>query len=166
MMLYLMRHGLAEDLSPGADDGARQLTARGRDKIQKAALGLRAMGLSFDLIVTSPLARAAETAEMVARETTKSSAPRAMPELAGGTAPAGMLAALKNLPRHEHLLMVGHEPTLSRFASLLIAGSPQAVAIRLKQGGVIALEFDDPVEPGAAKLRWMMTQRQLRKLRK
>jgi phosphohistidine phosphatase len=165
-MLYIMRHGLAEDHAPGHGDGARKLTPRGRDKIRKAAVGLRALELSFDVIATSPLARAAETAEIVGRETAGSPAPQAMPELAAGSAPAEILAALKRSLPHEHVLMVGHEPTLSRFASLLIAGSPQAVGIVLKQGGVIALEFDGPVEPGAAKLRWMMTQRQLRKLGK
>jgi phosphohistidine phosphatase len=165
MMLYIMRHGLAEDHSPGGDDRARKLTERGRDKIHKAALGMNAIELSFDRVVTSPLARAAETAEIVARET-GASAPHPIPELAAGTTPPAALSALKKLGRHENLLVVGHEPTLSHLASLLIAGSTDVVGIRLKQGGVIALEFDEPLDNGAATLSWMMTQRQLRKLRK
>jgi phosphohistidine phosphatase SixA len=63
------------------------------------------------------------------------------------------------------VLLVGHEPTLSRLASLMLTGSSESVSIRLKQGGVIALEFPDRVERGAAQLRWMLTQRQMRQQR-
>jgi phosphohistidine phosphatase SixA len=65
----------------------------------------------------------------------------------------------------ESVLVVGHEPTLSRLASLMLTGSSESLSIKLKQGGVIALEFADRVERGVATLRWMMTQRQLRQLR-
>ncbi len=47
----------------------------------------------------------------------------------------------------------------------MLTGSSESLGIKLKQGGVIALEFPDRVERGAAQLRWMMTQRQLRQLR-
>jgi phosphohistidine phosphatase len=160
-----MRHGIAEDHSPEGDDAARKLTERGRDKIRKAALGMHAIGLSFDRVVTSPLARAAETAEIVTRET-GAPAPHSIRELATGTTPAAALSALRKLGRQQNLLVVGHEPTLSRLAALLIAGSTEVAAIRLKQGGVIALEFDDALDVGSATLCWMMTQRQLRKLKK
>ena len=67
MTLYVLRHGLAEDQPPpGGDDGARRLTARGREKVREAAAGMRALGLKFDAILASPLPRAAETAELVA----------------------------------------------------------------------------------------------------
>ena len=66
MILYILRHGIAEDAPPGGDDGARKLTARGREKIRDGADGMRALKLKFDVILTSPLARATETAETVA----------------------------------------------------------------------------------------------------
>src|ERR1700678_2627326 len=67
MILYVLRHGSAEDEPPpGGDDGARRLTARGREKVREAAAGMRALGLKFDAILASPLPRAAETAELVA----------------------------------------------------------------------------------------------------
>src|SRR5271167_666731 len=59
MMLYIMRHGLAEEPTPKGDDAARKLTPKGADKIRKAAAGMRATGLAFNLILTSPAARAA-----------------------------------------------------------------------------------------------------------
>jgi phosphohistidine phosphatase len=164
MMLYLMRHGLAEEPTPKGDD-ARKLTPKGTDKIRKAAAGIHASGLAFNTILSSPIARAAETAEIVANEL-GGPKPRPVPELSTGASPANALEALTKLRLPESVLAVGHEPTLSRLASLLLTGSSESVGLELKQGGVIALEFGDRVERGAAKLRWMMTQRQLRQLRK
>ena len=164
MMLYIMRHGLAEDFTPKGDDGARKLTERGADKIRKAAAGMRAMGLTFDAILASPITRAAATADIVASELAVAK-PRAVAELSTGASPAGALEALVKLRPPESVLVVGHEPTLSRLASLMLTGSSESVGIKLKQGGVIALEFPDRIERGAALLRWMMTQRQLRQMR-
>ena len=165
MMLYLMRHGLAEEPTPKSDDGARKLTEKGAEKIRKAAAGMRATDLAFNMILTSPIARAAETAEIVAAEL-GGPKPRAVPELSTGASPTGALEALIKLRLPENVLVVGHEPTLSRLASLMLTGSSESVGIKFKQGGVIALEFPDRVERGAAQLRSMMTQRQLRQLRK
>ena len=165
MMLYIMRHGLAEEPSPKGDDGARKLTAKGADKILKAAAGMRSTALAFNMILTSPIARAAETAEIIATEVSGPK-PRAVPELSTGASPAAALETLAKLRLPESVLVVGHEPTLSRLASLMVTGSSESMGIKLKQGGVIALEFPDRVERGAAQLRWMMTQRQLRQLRK
>lgn len=165
MMLYLMRHGLAGNPNPEGDDSARKLTPRGRDRIREAAAGMRAMKLRFDVILTSPFARAADTASIVAAEMGEPPAPEPMPELAAGTAPAEMLNALKHLPPHQRILIVGHEPGLSRLASLLLSGSAEAANFLLKKGGLIAFEFPDRIESGAAVLRWMLTQKQLRRLR-
>ncbi len=165
MMLYIMRHGLAEEPSPKGDDAARKLTPKGADKIRKAAVGMRATGLAFNMILTSPIARAAETAEIVANEL-GGPKPRAVPELSTGASPANALEALAKQRLPESVMVVGHEPTLSRLVSLMLTGSSESVGIKLKQGGVIALEFPDRVERGSAQLRWMMTQRQLRQLGK
>jgi phosphohistidine phosphatase len=165
MMLYIMRHGLAEEPTPKGDDAARKLTEKGADKIRKAAGGMRAAQLAFNLILTSPIARAAETAAIVAHELSGPK-PKPIPELSTGVAPALALETLIKLRLPESVLVVGHEPTLSRLASLMLTGSSESISIKLKQGGVIALEFPDRAESGSAKLCWMMTQRQLRKLKK
>jgi phosphohistidine phosphatase len=165
MLLYIMRHGLAEEPTPKGDDAARQLTAEGADKIRKAAAGLRAAGFTFEMILTSPITRAIETAKIVASEFDELR-PRTLPELTTGASPNGAMEALIKLQLPERVIAVGHEPTLSRLASLLLSGSSESMEIRLKQGGVIALEFGDRVARGGAMLRWMMTQRQLRQLRK
>ena len=164
MMLYIMRHGLAEDPTPKGADAARKLTEKGADKVRRAAAGMRAMGLTFDAILTSPITRAAATADIVATEL-GASKPRGVAELSTGASPAGALEALVKSRPPQSVLVVGHEPTLSRLASLMLSGSSESVGIKLKQGGVIALEFPDRIERGHAQLRWMMTQRQLRQMR-
>ncbi len=164
MKLYIMRHGLANEPTPKGDDAARKLTEKGVDKIRKAAVGLSAGKIAFDMILSSPIARAAETANLVAQEL-GGPKPRLLPALSTGASPAGALEALRKLRLPESVLVVGHEPTLSRLASLMLTDSSEALGIRLKQGGLIALEFPDRIESGTAQLRWMMTQRQLRQLR-
>jgi phosphohistidine phosphatase len=164
MNLYIMRHGIAEDHTPKGDDAARKLTAKGSDKIAKAASGIRAMELSIEAILASPITRAAETAAIVSKEIGTSATLRKVSELTTGTSPDKVLDALAKLRLPENVMVVGHEPTMSRLASLLLSGSSEAVAIRLKEGGVIALELPDGIQKGAAQLRWMLTQRQLRKM--
>jgi phosphohistidine phosphatase SixA len=63
MRLYILRHATAEEAAASGDDGARKLTERSKEKMRSAAAGLRAMGLKFNAILTSPLVRATETAE-------------------------------------------------------------------------------------------------------
>lgn len=167
MKLYIFRHGAAEnESSSGGGDGARRLTARGREKVREAAAGMRALGLKFDAILTSPLPRAAETADLVAGAFPGGPAPEALTALSAGVAPAETVAALKPYERHDHLMIVGHEPGLSGIASLLLTGSANSVSFDLKKSGMIALELHDGVERGGAQLYWALTPRQLRRLRK
>jgi len=82
MMLYILRHATAEEAASGGDDGARKLTERSKEKMRGAAAGMRAMGLKFETILTSPLARATETAELVASAYDNSPPPQVLPALA------------------------------------------------------------------------------------
>src|SRR5207244_10803564 len=77
MMLYVLRHGVAEEVGPEGTDGSRRLTPGGRRELRAAAAGMRAFGLTFDAILTSPLARAAETAAIVAEAQGSPAGPRA-----------------------------------------------------------------------------------------
>jgi len=163
--LYIMRHAEAEDDAASGGDAARSLTARGRERTRDGARGLRSLGLRFDAILTSPLSRAAQTAELVADEYSNNPPPRVLPALSPEIAPREAIAALAPFARQGSVLAVGHEPQLSRLVALLL-NSNGTVPIRFKKGACVALAFAKNVEPGAAELRWMLTQRQLRKLRK
>lgn len=166
MNLYILRHGEAEEHTETGDDDARHLTPRGKEKVRVAAVGIRSIGLKFGAILTSPLPRAAETADMLAAAYTNDPPPQILPALAAGVAPAEAIAALVPFARHDDLLIVGHEPQLSAIASILLTGTADALHIRLKKGGCVALELPKRFERGSAELRWMMTPRQLRRLRK
>jgi phosphohistidine phosphatase len=166
MILYVLRHATAEEAGADGDDGARKLTARSSEKMRDAADGMRALGLKFEVILTSPLVRAAETAEIVAAAYANTPAPQVLPALATGVAAAEVVTALKPFARYSDVMIVGHEPQLSELGSMLLSGSAEVVHIRLKQGSCIALELPARFDRGGAELRWMMTARQLRRSRK
>ena len=166
MKLYVLRHAEAEPGAGGTSDEARQLTERGRERMAEAARGMHRLGLEFDAILTSPLARALQTAAIVAAEYANQPPPQTLLELATGVAPARVVAALAPLARHEAIMIVGHEPQLSALVSLLLAGSPEQVNLQFTKGGCVALELSERPERGGSELLWMMTMGQLRKLRK
>ena len=165
MNLYIMRHAEAEDQAESGRDDARALTVRGRERTRDAAAGFRALGLRFDAILTSPLLRAVETAQAIADEYSNNPSPQVLPALSTDVSPREALAALASIALNGSLLAVGHEPQLSRLVALLLTSGGN-LAIRFKKGACVALDIPKAVAPGAAELRWMLTQRQLRKLRK
>jgi phosphohistidine phosphatase len=166
MILYVLRHALAEDAAAGGDE-ARHLTEVGRIRARKAALGMRELGIELDSILTSPLARALETAEVVASIYANGLTPNVLTELATGIAPDVAVAALAPHGHNDSLMIVGHEPQLSALISILLTGQADTMHPRLRKGGCVALDLPpNRILPGAAELLWMMTQRQLRQLRK
>ena len=166
MKLYILRHGAAEAAGAGSDDGARKLSPAGRDKMRKEAAGMRALGLEFDAILTSPLTRAVETAEAVAQAYGGHPAPQVVAALSAGVTPAESVGALKPFARHKSVLIVGHEPGLSGIISLLLAGSPNSLRLDLKKGALAALDLTERFERGSGNgLCWLLTPRQLRRLR-
>jgi len=165
MMLYILRHATAEEAA-SSDDGARKLTERSKEKMRGAAAGLRAMGLKFDMILTSPLVRAAETAEIVSAAYANTPPPQVLPALATGVAPADAVAALRAFAKQGEVMIVGHEPQLSSIASILLIGAGDAAHLKLKTGGCIAIDLPPRFERGGGELRWMLTHRQLRQMRK
>jgi phosphohistidine phosphatase len=164
MILYVCRHGVAAEAPPGGDDRLRRLTPRGRSRMEAAAAGMRAIGMKVDVILTSPLPRAAETAAIIAAAYRGSLRPRELSALAPGVAPPETLQALRSYGRHDAVMIVGHEPGLSRLASLVLSGSPDRVPIDLKKGGCIAIELEQLVPPAGATLRWLLTGRHLRRV--
>jgi len=164
MMLYVLRHGIAEQTASDGDDRSRRLTPAGRRKLRAAAEGMRALGLRFDLILTSPLPRAAETAAIVKEALGGEPVPRELGALEQGFSPVETVRALRPFARYEHVAIVGHEPGLSGVVALLLTGSPDGVRLVLKKGGLVGLETHDLARGTGATLRWLLTPRQLRRL--
>jgi phosphohistidine phosphatase len=164
MMLHVLRHGVAEEIGPEGDDRSRRLTPGGRRKMRSAAAGMRALDLRFDAILTSPLARAAETAAIVSEVFGREPVPRETAALEPGVAPVETVRALADFARLEHVMIVGHEPGLSGIVALLLTGSPDGMKLVLKKGGLVAIEVRDVGRRAGATLRFVLTPRQLRRL--
>ncbi len=148
MTIALLRHGVAEDASEatGWRDEPRALTADGRRRMRAAAAGIAALGLEFDAVMTSPLARCAQTAEIVCDRI--GGTPRHDERLRPGMDVDGLLSLAMEHPLDARLLVCGHQPDLSHAAAELIGGG----AIDFKKGALALIQLDVP-RPGAGVLR-------------
>ena len=166
MRLLVIRHAIAEDREAFAlaqgDDAARPLTAEGREKMQRGAVGLKQLVPDIDLLAASPLKRALETAEIVARVYGGLKVER-VAELAPGTPLERVLAWVTELPERGTVALVGHEPDLSRMVCALLA-SPNGPLLEFRKGAACLLEFTSHVGPGAAILDWFLGPKHLRRL--
>lgn len=164
MELYILRHGLAvERGTPGfGDDAMRPLTPKGEKQLRKTVAALREMEPAFDLILSSPLLRAKRTAEIVAAELKLRKRLKLSAALAPGRDPEILIAELNRLkPSPETLLLVGHEPDLSRLISLLVTGDVH-LRMDFKKGGLCKLEAEILRGGQCAMLVWLLTPKQMR----
>ena len=167
MNLYLLRHGIAAAKGePDAEpDDERPLTAKGAKRMRRAAKGLRLLDIRVDGILTSPLFRASQTAEIVAEALNLQSALERLPALAPGNSVQNLVSALSRFESREHLVLVGHQPLLSETAAFLLGNKDESsLNISLKKGGICRIEIDalPPRERGT--LYWLLAPKQLRLL--
>lgn len=167
MNLYLMRHGSAVEADDPsvANDNERPLTTKGVKRLRRAARGLNRLEISFDGILTSPVLRARQTAEIVATALGLESRLEEVSGLAPESTVEHLLFGLTRYQDREHLLMVGHEPLLSKTISSLLCGSRgHGLAIDLRKGSLCRIEIDGlpPSSPGI--LHWHLAPKQLRLL--
>jgi phosphohistidine phosphatase len=156
MELYFLRHGAAGKPSEWqGDDRLRPLTEKGTAQVRSVARALVAAGLGVDAVVTSPLVRARQTADIAARELGLGDAVREDERLAGGLdrrVLAGLLADL-GLPRR--VLLVGHEPDFSSTIGQLTGGS-----VICRKGGIARVDVADPASLDG-QLVWLAPPRLL-----
>jgi phosphohistidine phosphatase len=158
--LFLLRHGEALDARPGEPDESRRLSQEGEEEVNRVARGLKRLKIAPERIVTSPLPRALRTAEIVANTLGISDRLELSELLATGRPPWQVLDWLSTR-REERLLLVGHNPGLSRLIDLLIGLRQEEPRLELKKGGVAALRSTGP---GPFELRWIVTARLLDRL--
>jgi phosphohistidine phosphatase len=165
MKLLVIRHAIAEEQEAwartGESDDQRPLTDAGRKRMKRAVRGLKRVVETIDLLATSPLVRAVQTGELVARKfndvpTTVS------PTLAPEQPYDAFLDWLRSVESAEVVAIVGHEPHLSGLVSWLLAGRDGSL-IELKKGAACLLELEQKAA-GAGTLLWALTPRQLRQL--
>ena len=125
-MLWLLRHGDAEDGSPDAE---RKLTAKGREQSRAAGAALAALGVKLEACLTSPKVRAAQTAELACESLGVEH--ELEPKLAGGPFDPEALAAGLG----DEVLLVGHDPDFS-----MAVHSLTGAQVRMKKGGLAGIE--------------------------
>jgi phosphohistidine phosphatase len=162
MMLYLVRHAIAEDAPTGGDDAERRLTPGGRRKMRGVVRGLCALGVEPDVILTSPLVRAVETARIVVAGLRGAPEPREAEALTPDVPPVETLKALRLFGRSQQVMVIGHEPNLSSTLALLLTGAADGAAIELKKGSCAAVELTAFEPRSGATLRWLLPPRVLR----
>jgi phosphohistidine phosphatase len=160
MKIYILRHGeAAEHGDPRYKENERPLTAKGIQRTKQLAEYLEDLEIGFDRILSSPLIRARQTAEIVAGKLRKPV------ELTDALTPSGsmkdlvdQIAGLRPVP--ESVALVGHEPYLSGFISLLCIGGPD-LPIKLKKGALCRLDVERVISGRCATLEWLIQPRLL-----
>jgi phosphohistidine phosphatase len=163
MNLYLLRHGIAVDPSSPrfAKDAERPLTPKGRRRLQQVAEAMSVMKISFDVVLSSPYLRAKQTAEIVAKPLKRQKKLKFTDELVPGGNPKSLIQHLNELrPMPKNILLVGHEPYLSKLIALLTAGNTN-MEIDLKKGGLCKLETDSLRYGRCATLEFLLAPRQM-----
>ncbi len=157
MRLFFLRHGIAEDYSSNRRDYDRALTAEGRAELENVARGLRRLKVTPDPILSSPLVRARQTAEVVAP--VLGGTIIVEEELSAGATFDAFQRLVRRYPAAEALMVVGHEPDFSEAAAAFIGAEPGALV--LKKAGLIRIDLDGHSEAGRGRLRWLLTPGQL-----
>jgi len=147
--LYFLRHGDA-GTAGGADDDGRELSDHGRAALQSAGRLWRRLNLRPDVVITSPLPRARQTAEL-AREAVGGSL-EVDDRLRPGASWGELARAMADHPDARRVMFVGHEPDLSAAIVLLTGAS----SVRMRKGGLACLEFYGTPEPGGAEIAWLI----------
>ena len=133
VVVYLMRHGIAEEPSRGVSDADRALTEDGVRKTTRVAEGLRALGVVPDAILSSPLRRADETARIAGGILAPDCAITFTPLLAGDTPTEAIAKCLRPPRAARQVMLVGHQPGLGELASDLMTGAADLSPLPFKK---------------------------------
>ena len=166
MNLYLVRHAVAHkrDYERWPDDADRPLTPEGEENFRGMARNLGRIVTGIEVLLSSPYARAWRTAEILGEETSWPS-PREFPALEPEVPPQKVAAVLQGYSGAETLALVGHRPSLHELAAYLLVAEENTLNVGLKKGGAACIRFKGAIEPGAGKLRWLLTPQVLNAVR-
>jgi phosphohistidine phosphatase len=157
MEVYFLRHGEAGKGSGGhGGDAARQLTEEGIARMEREAVFISALRLRLDAILTSPLVRAQQTAEIVARELRLLDALAVEDHLSPGFGPEELRRILQEHRAAGALMLVGHEPDFSSTIAACIDGG----RVEIKKGALARVDIDNP-DSLSGILVWLLPPRVL-----
>lgn len=157
MQIYILRHGIAEDAKSGGSDAERRLTDEGKEKLRRVLKRARDAGVSPSLIVTSPLVRAVETAELAAVVLGYKDKLLRTKALEPGATPEQAWDEIRTHKDETELLLAGHEPLFSQLAAYLLR-SP-GLQVDMKKGALVRIDVDNFGAEPRGVLKWMLTPR-------
>ena len=166
MDLYILRHGRAEERNSlkYPDDRERPLTRKGIERLTQQVSGINSLGIDPDLIVTSPLVRAVQTAEVIREGLALETRLEYSDSLAPWAEPGAILDELRKAHATERSIMaVGHEPHLSSLISLVSSGTLNC-AIRLRKGALCKLHIPTLGPGRCGRIEWSLTPKQMSNL--
>ena len=155
--LYILRHASAGTRRPNPlIDVKRPLDKEGKQQCMLLGSYLNSLRVQFDLVISSPLKRALQTASLVATETGYDTRIMVSEALSPGATVADFDRMLAELGKHENVLIVGHNPNLAQFLGTLLSSS--RMNIRLRKGAMARVDMAR--RPGI--LHWLVDPRILR----
>jgi phosphohistidine phosphatase len=161
MMVYFLRHANAgERLTNPKKDEKRALDPAGIEQCGLVGRALTAMDVHVDVIISSPLKRATQTASLVGNELSYEGKLQLEDALRPGTPFADFHRLLDKYSRFENIMVVGHNPNLSEFLGRCISETGCEAAVELKKGAVAKVELGR----NSAALQWCITPKILRSL--
>jgi phosphohistidine phosphatase len=165
MDVILIRHAKAGNRDPNSwpDDDDRPLTAEGQAEHRAVTRAAKKMGIKFDFLVTSPLKRAKETADIVANVYRWPEEPQVAAELGHGYSVGAVVKLLAKFPPTSRVALVGHEPDFSALAAALIGGKT-GLGLQIKKSGIAGIRFEGPADAGAGLLLYLLKPSHLRKI--
>lgn len=160
MELYFLRHAIAEDPITEKIDSERELTLEGKKKLTKVIKGIQTLELTFDLILMSPYKRTVQTASTVAKKLKIKNS-----EMCEALAPGGSFGALSTRiakePNTARILLIGHQPGLGMFASMLAFGHTATSILPFSKSGIACIEINHGCHSGSGELKWFLTAKQM-----
>jgi len=160
--LFLLRHGEAGNrMTVVEEDSERSLTAEGRIEMQQIGKSLKAVGVQASRVITSPLRRARETAEITAK-ILKIPILEEWDELKPDGSKAALYRKLARIEQNSGLILVGHEPYLSSMIGEII-GTTRA-RIVLKKGGLGKIRITSFTPQVSGELRWLLTPKMIARM--
>jgi phosphohistidine phosphatase len=159
--IYVVRHGDAIDYNHPSvtSDEMRELTSKGRTEVEVSTRLLIRLGVEPDLILTSPLIRARQTAEIIADVMGLKQGPSVSDELAPGGSLTGVMNDILSHGRPRQTVLTGHMPGVGQLVGLLL-WHDSGLAKRFRTAEVCRIDLpDDGPVPGAGDLRWSIPPR-------
>jgi phosphohistidine phosphatase len=157
MQLYILRHGIAEDGKPGGDDSDRALTPDGKKKLRDVLRLAMKAGVAPELMISSPYVRAIETAEIAKEVLGYKEQLLRTDALIPSSDPESVWEEVRAHRNAAQLMLVGHEPLLSRVGGFLLAAP--SMFIDLKKAGILRIDLESFGQQPRGILKWMIVPR-------